>query len=77
MYLFILDFETGNIDVIRNLPENIEDIEYFVEYTLGYKLSEVSYMLVDPDDSIFNILDFNNNDDTLTDRGYCYISEKF
>lgn len=76
MYLFILDFETGNIDVIRNLPENIKDIEYFVEYTLGYKLSEVSYMLVDPDDSIFNILDFNN-DDTLTDRGYCYISEKF
>lgn len=77
MYLIVLDFETGNIDVIRELPEDIDDIEYFVEYILGYDLQEVSYMLVNPDDSIFNILDFNNNDDTLTDKGHCYISEKF
>lgn len=77
MYLFILDFETGNIDVIRELPEDIDDIEYFVESTLGYDLSEVSYMLVDPDDSVFNILDFNSNDDSLINKGHCYISEKF
>lgn len=77
MYLFILDFETGNIDVIRNVPEDIKDIEYFVESTLGYDLSEVSYMLVDPDDSIFNILDFNSSDNFLINKGYCYISEKF
>lgn len=77
MYLIVLDFETGNVDVIRELPEDIDDIEYFVEYILGYDLQEISYMLVNPDDSTFNILDFNNNDNTLTDKGYCYISEKF
>lgn len=75
MYLFVFDYESGNIDVVRNVPENIEDLESFVSDTLCYHLSNVAYMLT-KGDNVFNIVDYNS-DDSITDKGFDYIECKF
>ena len=47
MTLVVLDYEYGNIHYIKNIPENIENLEDFVYNTLGYKDSEVSWILLE------------------------------
>jgi hypothetical protein len=42
MKLVVLDYEFGKIDVINNIPNDIENLEDFVYNTLNYKDSEVS-----------------------------------
>lgn len=76
MYLFVLDFASGNIDVVRNIPDNIEDIEDFVVDVLGYHLDNIEYMLTD-EDNVFNIVDYNDQDGSLVDKGFDYIENKF
>ena len=49
MTLVVLDYECGNIHYIKNIPENIENLEDFVYNTLGYKDSEVSWILLEDD----------------------------
>lgn len=49
MKLVVLNYEFGNIDVIKNIPENIENLEDFVYDKLRYKDSEVSWILLEDD----------------------------
>ncbi len=76
MYLFVLDFASGNIDVVRNIPDNIEDIEDFVVDVLGYHLDNIEYMLTN-EDNVFNIVDYDDQDGSLVDKGFDYIENKF
>lgn len=76
MYLFVFDYETGNIDIIRDVPENIDDIESFVTDTLGYHLTSVEYMLT-KEENIVNIIDYDEKDYSLIDVYSDYIYNKF
>ena len=49
MILIVLDYEWGCIDAIKNIPGDIEDLDTFVYNTLGYKDSEVSWILLEDD----------------------------
>ncbi len=49
MQLIVLNYEEGCVDIIKNIPSNIEDIENFVCNTLGYKDTVVNYMVVTDD----------------------------
>ena len=49
MILAVLDYQLGCIDIIRNIPENIEEIENFVYNELDYKDSEISWILLEDD----------------------------
>lgn len=49
MKLIILNYELGCVDIIRNLPDNIENWEDFVYNTLDYKDSEISWILLKDD----------------------------
>ena len=76
MYLFVFNYDSGNIDVIRNVPEDIENIEDFVVDVLGYHPTDVEYMLTDGD-NVFNILDYNEQTESLIDKGFDYIESKW
>ena len=76
MYLFVFDYETGNIDIIRDVPENIDDIESFVTDVLGYHLTSVEYMLT-KDENIINVTDYDEKDYSLIDVYSDYIYNKF
>lgn len=47
MVLIVLNYELGDVDVIRSIPDDIDDYSDFVYNVLGYKESEVSWMLVE------------------------------
>ena len=49
MKLIILNYELGCVDIIKNLPDNIENWEDFVYNTLDYKDSEISWILLEDD----------------------------
>lgn len=50
MEAVILNYGTGNIDVIKNIPDNIENLEDFIyKY---YKDSEVSWILLEDNSRI-------------------------
>lgn len=49
MELIILNYELGDVELIRNVPENIENLDDFVYNILKYKESEVSWMLLEDD----------------------------
>ena len=76
MYLFVFDYETGNIDIIRDVPENINDLESFVTDVLGYHLTSVEYMLTD-EENLFNVMDYDKDDYSLIDVASDYICNKF
>lgn len=76
MYLFIFDYESGNIDIVRNVPDNIEDLESFVIDVLGYHATSVEYMLTE-EDNVFNIMDYNPEDESVVDKGFDYIGSKY
>mgnify|MGYP007101861455 CR=1 FL=1 len=46
MKLIILNYNTGDIDIIRNLPDNINDLSFFIE-DFGYNEDEISWMTCD------------------------------
>ena len=52
MKAVILNYGIGNIDVIKNIPDNIENLEDFVYNKLNYKDSEVSWILLEDDSRI-------------------------
>jgi len=52
MKLVVLDYEFGKIDVINNIPNDIENLEDFVYNTLNYKDSEVSWILLEDDSRV-------------------------
>lgn len=54
MVLIVLNYEFGDVDVIRSVPDDIDDYSDFVYNVLGYKESEVSWMLVEDDLVIAN-----------------------
>lgn len=64
MVLIILNYDIGSVDIIRNIPDDIEDTSDLVYNTLGYKESEISWMIVDGEDLIINNWKF----DLLTDN---------
>ena len=76
MYLIVLNYDSGNIDIIRNVPEDIENLEDFVVDVLGYHLEEVEYMLTS-EDNVFNIVDYDEEDNTLIDKGFDYVGSKW
>lgn len=76
MYLFIFDYESGNIDIVRNIPDNIEDLESFVIDVLGYHATSVEYMLTEGD-NVFNIMDYNSDNESVVDKAFDYIENKF
>ena len=47
MVLIVLNYELGDVDIIRSIPDDIDDYSDFVYNVLGYKESEVSWMLVE------------------------------
>ena len=49
MQVVVLNYELGNVEIVRNVPENIENLEDFVYNTLCYKDSEVSWILLEDD----------------------------
>lgn len=78
MYLFVFNYESGNIDVIKDVPENMEDnIENFVIDELGYNLNDFDCILTEGD-NVFNILKYNKEDNSVIDTGlFDYIETKF
>ncbi len=71
MEAIILNYGTGNVDVIKNIPDNIENLEETIyKY---YKDSEVSWILLEDDfridyytydsgDLVYDNENFINND---------------
>lgn len=76
MYLFIFDYELGNIDIVRNVPSDIDDIESFVTDNLGYHITNIEYMLTE-DDNIINVIDYNKDEDSLKYKDLFVINKKF
>lgn len=76
MYLIVLNYDSGNIDIIRDVPEDIENLEDFVVDVLGYHLTDVEYMLTS-EDNVFNIVDYDEEDNTLIDKGFDYVGSKW
>lgn len=78
MYLFVFNYNSGNIDVVTNVPEDIKDnIEDFVINELGYSLNDFDCMLTESD-NVFNILKYNKEDNSVVDTGlFDYIETKF
>ena len=54
MVLIVLNYELGDVDIVRSVPDDIDDYSDFVYNILGYKESEVSWMLVEDDLVIAN-----------------------
>lgn len=52
MKLIVLNYGVGNVDIINNIPTNIENLEDFVYNKLNYKDSEVSWILLEDDSRI-------------------------
>jgi len=50
MQLVLLDYAWGTVKIIKNVPDNIKNLEVFVRNILHYKDSEVSYILLEDDD---------------------------
>lgn len=76
MYLIVLNYDSGNIDIIRNVPEDIKNLEDFVVDVLGYHLTDVEYMLTS-EDNVFNVVDYDEEDNTLIDKGFDYVGSKW
>ena len=55
MILAVLNYEYGNVEFVSNISEDIENLDDFVYDVLGYKESEIAWMLVDDD---FRILKY-------------------
>lgn len=47
--LVVLNYGVGNVDIINNIPADIENLEDFVYNKLNYKDSEVSWILLEDD----------------------------
>lgn len=58
MQLIVLDFETGKVQIIKNIPNDITDYEDFVYNKLGYKNSEISWMMMKDGNNVYKI-DYN------------------
>lgn len=52
MKLVVLNYGVGNVDIINNIPTDIENLEDFVYNKLNYKDSEVSWILLEDDSRI-------------------------
>ena len=61
MKLVILDYATGSIDVIKNVPNNIENFDDFLYNILEYKQSQVSWILL-KDDARVNYYTYDSGD---------------
>ncbi len=59
MKLIILNYNTGDVDVIRDLPDDIDNLSFFIETTLGYNEDEIAWMTGN-DDNVINIATWNN-----------------
>lgn len=66
MTLIILNYNTGDIDVIRELPDNIDDLSFFIETRLGYNEDEIAWMICDG--TIINYATWS--DDGLINDGF-------
>lgn len=69
MRLIILNYCTGGVDVIRDVPDDIDNLSYFIEVTLGYKESEIEWMTLNYD-SCLEFYDYNKNSKTLKYTGF-------
>lgn len=58
MQLIVLDYETGKVQIIKNIPNDITDTEDFVYNKLGYKNSVISWMFMKDGNNIYKI-DYN------------------
>lgn len=67
MRLLILNYNTGDVDVIRELPDNIDNLSFFIKTTLGYNEDEIAWMVVD-EDTVINYSTWNNGE--LTNDGF-------
>lgn len=54
MVLIVLNYELGSVDIIRSVPDDIEDLSDFVYTTLGYKESEICWMAVEDEFVLVN-----------------------
>ena len=59
MKLIILNYNTGDVDVIRYLPDDIDNLSFFIETTLGYNEDEIAWMTAD-NDTVLNIATWDN-----------------
>lgn len=46
IYISILNYSTGEVDILHIDEESIEDIEDYL-VSIGYRLNEISYMVSD------------------------------
>lgn len=60
MKLIILNYNTGDVDVIRDLPDNIDNLSFFIETTLGYNEDEIAWMV--GNDAIINYASWHNGE---------------
>lgn len=49
MKLVVLNYEVGNVQVVSNIPERISDVEELIYETLGYKYTEIAWILLGDD----------------------------
>ena len=59
MKLIILNYNTGDVDIIRYLPDDIDNLSFFIETTLGYNEDEIAWMTGN-DDTVINIATWDN-----------------
>ena len=41
MKLIVLNYNTGDVDIIRDLPDDIDDLSFFIETELAYNEDEI------------------------------------
>ena len=73
MKLIVLNYNTGDVDIIRDLPDDIDDLSFFIETELAYNEDEICWMVLN-DDSRLNYSTWKGDRiDCLTNNGYEYI----
>ena len=60
MVLIVLNYGDGSVNIIKNIPNDILDMDTFVYDTLDYKESEIAWILVE-DDFLVERFTYNPN----------------
>ena len=74
MYVIISNLVMGEIDILRDVPEDCGDIEQYLKDILHYDTNHIQWFTAENDTPI-NYFDVKNNEIIL--RGYDYIENKF
>lgn len=47
MYLYVFNYSTNQIDFYSGFPDDVDNVEDYLDTILGYHLSEIAWMIND------------------------------